>query len=238
MFINPINSIIITVHPKCITAAVDTVAKFTVTATGSNLTYQWQYLIPDGTVWVNTTLTGSKTDTLPVYTVAARDGFAYRCKIADNEGNTVYSAAAVLTVQPGMSIIVQPRDIAAIEDDIARFSVTASGDGLTYQWQHKAPNGTAWEDNLNFGSWTSALAVVATAGRDGYSYRCRVTDSAGNIRYTEPVMLTVTSLPFGPAEEWPVYRATVFEAEDCFPDWEVGGGREEIFQDLEDDFPF
>ena len=56
---------VITTQPVSVTAAPGTKAYFTVTATGTGLTYQWQYST-NGSTWYDTSLTGYNTPTLTV----------------------------------------------------------------------------------------------------------------------------------------------------------------------------
>ena len=62
--------------------------------------------------------------------------------------------------------------------------------GSAYQWQYKAPTGSAWANTTLTGNKTDTLTVAATAGRNGYSYRCRVTVDGAN-QYTEPIALVI-----------------------------------------------
>lgn len=89
----------VTSQPKNATADENANARFAVTASGLNLTYQWQYQAVGSTTWTNTTLTGAKTATLSVPATAGRNGCKYRCVVTDASGNVVNSTAATLTVK-------------------------------------------------------------------------------------------------------------------------------------------
>lgn len=65
-----------------------------------------------------------------------------------------------------------------------------TGEGLTYQWQW-SKNGSYWGTYNGTGSKTAEMSVVATAVRNGYYYRCIITDAEGNTVMTEAVQLTV-----------------------------------------------
>ena len=88
----------ITTQPKSVTAAVNSTANFTVVATGSSLTYQWQYSRDGGTTWANCTGTGSLAATMPVVAIQNRNGFRYRC-IVKSGSSQVTSNVAMLTVR-------------------------------------------------------------------------------------------------------------------------------------------
>ena len=71
--------------------------KFSVTATGAGLTYQWQY--DSGKGWTNSTASTAKAAALSVPVTAAKNGFKYRCIITDANGKTKTSSSATLTVK-------------------------------------------------------------------------------------------------------------------------------------------
>lgn len=75
-----------------------------------------------------------------------------------------------------VSIISHPEDQIALEGDSVCFTVDATGEGLTYQWQYSV-DGTNWHDLDSDGSDTKILTIVATTNRNGYMYRCEITDS-------------------------------------------------------------
>ncbi len=87
----------ITAQPQNVTAAAGTNADFTVTARGSGVTYQWQYLKPNGS-WTNCgSFNGYNTKTLTVPVTTARNGYKFRCLVTC-QGTTITSEAATLTV--------------------------------------------------------------------------------------------------------------------------------------------
>lgn len=95
-----------------------------------------------------------------------------------------------------ISITAQPKDISAQESANAIFSVTASGTGLTYQWQFLATGGNDakdWNNTSITGATTSTLTVQALSYLAGYQYRCVVTDSSGNTAISAPAVLTIAS---------------------------------------------
>ena len=88
----------ITGQPKNTSAAAGGTAKFTVTATGAGLKYQWQYQYP-GESWKNSGYASAKTAVLSVPALSKYNGLKYRCVVTDANGKTVTSSAATLTVR-------------------------------------------------------------------------------------------------------------------------------------------
>ncbi len=180
---------VVTSQPADVSAATGSTAKFTVKATGVSLTYQWQYKAAGGSNWLNCSMDGNKTVTLSVPVTTGRNGYQYRCKITDANGNVTYSTAAKLTVKT--VVTSQPADVSAAAGSTAKFTVKATGVGLTYQWQYKAAGGSNWLNCSMDGNKTVTLSVPVTTGRNGYQYRCKITDANGNVTYSTAATLTV-----------------------------------------------
>ena len=185
----------ITVQPESVTAQLNDTVKFSVTASGEGLTYQWQYRSPATATWKSTTLSGAKTATLKATATSARNGYQYRCVVTDADGMQVISNAVTLTVKTGPAITAQPESVTAKLNDTVTFSVTASGEGLTYQWQWRKNSTSAWATTTVSGNKTNTITVSATTTRNGYQYRCVVTDAAGVQTSSEVVTLTVKTGP-------------------------------------------
>ena len=87
-------SIEIISQPADVTVASGKEATFKVSAIGDGLTYKWQ-VSKNGTQWFNL---GSTSDTLKFTVTNTNNGSLYRCIITDENGNSVTSDAATLTV--------------------------------------------------------------------------------------------------------------------------------------------
>ncbi|MGM9942815.1 MAG: hypothetical protein ACI31Q_01855, partial [Erysipelotrichaceae bacterium] len=85
----------ITSQPTDQTVAVGERAVFTVVASGTDLTYQWQISVDGGTTWKSFANT---TDTFSITAKAAYNGYMYRCIVTDANGNSVTSDGAKLIV--------------------------------------------------------------------------------------------------------------------------------------------
>ena len=171
-------SSIIKIQPKNIFIMGSEYATFNVVTEGNNFTYQWQYKGPTSD-WENSTSTGYDTDTITVQGVTGktnRNGYQYRCVITDANGNQVISDPATLTVAEELKITTQPKDYTGMVNSIAKFTVIASGDGLTYQWQYSDDNGATWlASSLKSATYSAKL----TAEKNNRMVRCVVTDQYG-----------------------------------------------------------
>ncbi|MBO4676459.1 MAG: hypothetical protein J5633_02815 [Oscillospiraceae bacterium] len=182
---------VITTQPKAQTAAAGETATFKVVASGTGLTYQWQYKTASSSTWKD-----KSGATKASYTVTAKEsynGIQYRC-VVSNAGGSVTSSAATLTVTSAVSkpeITTQPKAQTAAAGETATFKVVASGTGLTYQWQYSTDYGKTWHDKA--GSTKATHTVTVKASYNGYLYRCKVTNSAGTVTSSK-VRLTVSGV--------------------------------------------
>ena len=168
---------VIQTQPSPVTAAAGKDAVFTVKASGSGLSYQWQYRTSSSGSWQNATATGNKTAKLTVPGTVGRNGYQYRCQVK-NAGGTTNSTAVTLKIRPG--ITVQPAGQTVAAGKNAVFSVTAQGPGtLTYQWQYRTSSTGSWQNATATGNKTAKMTVPGTVGRNGYQYRCQVKNANG-----------------------------------------------------------
>jgi len=146
---------------------------FSVAAFGTGLTYQWQ--VNTGTGFTNVMNTGvySGATTATLNITAATEimtGYIYQCIVNGTCAPSAISNSATLTVNtpPAISQIPLPQQICLGNN--ATFTISATGTGLTYQWQEWA--GSAFNNITNGGVYgeatTSILTLSATpAGRSG-----------------------------------------------------------------------
>jgi len=166
-------------------------AVFTVGATGDGLTYQWYWRRNASYEWGIAGFTGAKTASMQVPVIAARNGFQYRCEVKDTYGNVVYSNPATLYYGSKATITKQPVNIKIAAGKTATFSLTAAGDGLTYQWYWRKNSSSEWGVCGFTGARTAAMQVPAIAARNGYQYQCVVKDKYGNSVTSSAVTFTV-----------------------------------------------
>lgn len=93
-----VNAFMITVQPHDFYGTVGENAIFKVEATGTGLTYKWQYKKAGTGIWRVAKDDGYNTSTLNVQITKARNGQKYRCIITDENKNSLTSNEAVLQV--------------------------------------------------------------------------------------------------------------------------------------------
>jgi len=183
----------ITTQPASANLLTGKTAKFTVKASGTSLKYQWQYRSSVRAAWKNASDTGNKTATVSIRATAARNGYQYRCQITDKYGNVIYSNAATLKTVT-LKVTGQPGNKFLPAGKTAKFTVKVSGTGLKYQWQYRTSAKGSWKNASGTGNKKATLSVAATAARNGYQYRCKITDQYGNVIYSNVATLKIVTL--------------------------------------------
>ncbi|MBR4691140.1 MAG: leucine-rich repeat protein, partial [Oscillospiraceae bacterium] len=113
-------------------------ATFTAIATGEGLTYQWWVKKPSATKFSKSSITG---DTYAVELTAERNGNQVYCVVTDAFGNTVQTNTVSMIIGSPLSV-AELTDYTGPENSTATFTVSAEGEGLTYQWYVKKPSAT------------------------------------------------------------------------------------------------
>ncbi len=175
-------------QPADVIAEAGTTAKFSVTAVGAGLTYQWQFSDDGGKTWINGTV---KTATYGTGATAARHGRMVRCVVTDKDGQSVVSKPAVLYISGILKITTQPRDVFCEAGDSARFEISAAGTDLRYQWQFSDNEGETW---TNSSSVYAVYTTSASAPRHGRMIRCIVSDASGSSVTSEPARIIIESM--------------------------------------------
>lgn len=178
---------IITQQPASVTAGEDKTVSFTVVAEDAT-SYRWQVKTSETASWKNSSYNTSTQPTLSIKALASRDGYQYRCKVT-NDAGSVYSNAVTLTIKEKPVITQQPVSVTACEGKVVSFTVEEEG-AINYRWQLKYPGTDSWINTSYDTSKHQTLSIKALASRDGYQYRCKVTNSYGSV-YTNAVSLTV-----------------------------------------------
>lgn len=190
----------ITTQPADVEACFNTNTSFSVAASGSQLSYQWQ-VSTDGDNYSN--IPGAKSATLQLNNVSiALNGNKYRVVITGS-CSTETSDAATLTVADKAVITTQPKSHTICEGGAATLSATVTGLNLSYQWQVSTDDGTSFA-NVN-GAVTPTLNLnSAIATMNGYQYRLMISGGCGPDIFTDIVTLTVRMLPVLTANPSPV----------------------------------
>jgi PKD repeat protein len=169
---------------------------FAVTATGTDLTYQWYVnegsgfiALADGGVYF-----GATGATLSIFGgTRLMTGYIYHA-VVTGCASSVTSGDATLTVNTVPEIVTQPSDSTICLGANATFSVTATGTAITYKWQMNNV------DIVNGGSFSGATTNTLTitgagATLNGKIFRVIVSGTCGVPVYSNMAVLRVNTPP-------------------------------------------
>ena len=111
------------------------------------------------------------------------------CRTTGATGNTVYAAAGAANVS--LKITAQPSPVTAKDGAPVTFTVKASGEGLTYQWQLSDDQGKSWRNSK---ATTAAYSTTLSTANSGRYLRCIVSDKYGNSLKSNAAYMKITSL--------------------------------------------
>lgn len=192
-----------------------------VVATGTGLTYKWQYYTGSGTYAdlsngaqaattfkLGGTYAGVNTATLTASgltnnTASATDPAGYRVIVTDGSSCSTISAFAAVRIYSTPSISTQPTNVSkcagASGNVTFTVGVTSPPAGLTYQWQVNSGTGfiNVTNDGVYSGTTTTTLTIAQsgiTTALAGYKYRCVVGTCTPSVLSSEAT-LTVETPP-------------------------------------------
>ena len=194
-------------QPESIAVDSGETVQFKVDVQGDVVSCKWEYR--KLYKWFNTAMTGYNTDTLTVDATGARNGYGYRCIITFADGTVLVSEEAKLTVKTYMNITYHPNNQVVVLGYKGQFTVAAEGEGIKYQWQYCRPDSEKWIDTAMEGCTKATVMIETTTARDGYRYRCKITDVTGNVVYSEVATMQVLSFTAHPTETFAAAGDTV-----------------------------
>ncbi len=171
----------ITSEPENTTACEGEKGTFCVSATGSGLSYQWQWS-SDGS-----SLGGHASESTATQRclTTSNDFYYFRVRVRNSGGCEVFSNWVKLT-RANPSITSQPENTTACEGEKGTFCVSATGSGLSYQWQWSS-DGSSLGGNA---SESTATQRCLKTSNDFYYFRVRVRNSGGCEVFSNWVKLT------------------------------------------------
>ncbi len=198
----------VTSAPSSVTICEGSNTSFTITATGTNLQYQWQIDNGSGTfsnissAGSNPTYSGFNSATLSLSGVPnTHDGYLFRCVVTGKCNPSANSNAAKLNINRIPRITTQPSSVTTCEGTNTSFSINASGAGLQYQWQINSGSGftsiTTSGTNPSYQNFTtSSLSLNSVvSGNNGLTYRCIISGTCSPVATSNSTTLTVTTKP-------------------------------------------
>jgi len=155
-----------------------TSATFAVTATGQNLTYQWESRDNASAAWQPVS-SGGTTAQLSVPSGLLSNGRQFRVGVSSSTcPAVVYSNAATLTLKSPLTFTQQPTDMSICPTGTARFSVGVNNGGggtVTIRWEYSDGNGWLAASGTGFsGNTTGNFYVSGSQLVNGRRFRAVV----------------------------------------------------------------
>ncbi|WP_333820871.1 hypothetical protein, partial [Ohtaekwangia sp.] len=184
----------ISTHPSPQTQCEGSNVSFSVTASGTGVTYQWQVDAGSGF----TDVSGAVSSTLALTSVtSAMNGNQYRVIVSGTCTPSVTSNPATLTVQEYPEITGQPSNSIICENTSTSFTVNPGvTTSPTYQWQVSTNGGSSFSDVSNGGVYSGATTATlsltnAPLTYNGYLYKVIVDGTCGTPVTSNAALLTV-----------------------------------------------
>jgi photosystem II stability/assembly factor-like uncharacterized protein len=188
----------IVVEPDAQLRMVGDSATFSVTATGTELSYRWQRS-PDGIQWAD--VEGGNGASLSVGLLSeSENGHFFRVAVHNTLGQVVRRAVR-LTVMPlpvAPWFTAEPSDTSAVVGHAARFAASATGTPApTLQWRvMRDPASGVWED-IPGQTGPEVIFTPTTLQDDGSLFAVAATNGSGTVQSAHAV-LRVTPAPAAP----------------------------------------
>ena len=173
----------ITTQPKNTAAPEGSTAKVTIKANGDGLEYQWYIKNADKDKFSKSSVTSA---TYSCKMNEKSDGRQVYCVVTDQYGNSVKSKTVTIYMGNPAKITSQPQNTAAPEGKVAKATVKATGDGITYTWYIKNPGKSSFSKSSVTSATYSCKMSEKTDGRQAY---CVITDKYGTSVKTKTVTL-------------------------------------------------
>lgn len=185
--------------PENVIACAGSNAIFNVSVGGTNLSYKWQVNNGSGFVDINNggVYSNATTPSLQISGLTtAMNGYVYRCAIFGCNG-TLNSNVATLQIA-NVVILSQPVNQSVCVGSNAQYLISASGIGLTYQWQQYFLSGATVDlvnNSIYNGVNTATLSITGvTTNMNSNYYRCSITSYCSAIT-TNSISLGVYASP-------------------------------------------
>lgn len=182
-------------QPKKSNTPVGETVTVTVKAQGEKVSYRWYEKLPGKKSFQKTSVTTASYSWKAAKKTSGRQVY---CVIVDAYGNQVKTKTVTLTCFVPLKITKQPTHVGVKAGKISKTTVTATGEGLKYQWYYKNPKDKKFKKSSIKSKTYSWTMKTKYSGRQTY---CIITDTYGNqvktnvVTHKIPTKLKVTKQP-------------------------------------------
>ncbi|NBX79053.1 MAG: hypothetical protein EBQ94_01530 [Flavobacteriales bacterium] len=170
---------------------------FSVSATGSGLTYQWQVSTNGGSTWASAPGTSTSSSYVISTLTNSLDQNKYRVIVSGSSPCTAVTSNAVTLSVTGVSIGSSASTVCANSNVTLTATSTSSSPSFTYSWSSTSGSGASTPITTNpavitptvAGSYTYTLTATATSGG------CVITSTQGVTVNPQPAITSATATP-------------------------------------------
>jgi len=194
-------------QPSALTITEGGIANFTVVATGSSLSFQWQESTNSGSHFSNISngggYNGERSPTLVINPATyIMNNYIYRVQVSGSSGAAVSSNASLIVTTNAPTVGANPSPATVMEGDSVSFSSWSNGWLTSHKWQVSSNGGITFDNIANGGIYSGAGSPTltispASLGMNGYLYRL-VFYGPGGSAVTSSAALTVNAAPSTP----------------------------------------
>lgn len=166
----------INTQPTSQTICENQALNLSVSATGSNLSYQWTLN--------GTNIAGATSATYSVASASAAQAGSYQV-VVSNACGSISSNAVNVSLNAAPAISTQPQSVTICAGQPLTLSVNAIGNNLTYQWRRNGVNIA--------GATASTYTVASSTSANAGTYTVVITNSCGNVTSTSVTVTVNTS---------------------------------------------
>ena len=178
------NTLKIVTHPMNKSAKNGDTVKLSLKAEGKGLSYQWYYKKKGALLWSK--WSGKTKSSVSFKMSDAWNNAQFKCTVKNSSGKSITSKAVKVTM---FQIVTQPKKQSVKKNKTAKFTITASGINVKYQWYYKKSSASSWTKWT--GKTSSSVSLKATNTWNGAKFYCLVTDDSGSSIKSSSAKLTV-----------------------------------------------
>lgn len=189
----------ITNSPANQTVCTGSNTSFSVIATGTGISYQWQVNTGSGFANISNggVYSGATSATLTITgATVTLTGYQYRCVVTGTCTPAANSSSATLTVHAPVTVTASPANTEVCSGSNASFTVAGNSvPAIIYQWEVSTNGGSTWTAITGANSATYTISGVI-AVMNNNQYRCQLSNATCTTpAVSNPAILTVRQLP-------------------------------------------
>ena len=180
---------VVSLSPQCVAAKTGEIMRFSVSAPGIGLRYQWYLKQRNMTMWIP--LKGHSEENIFLKALPEFSGGEILCVITDSFGRRIASQPAAITVNDKINITRQPKDTTFDSGEQITIPAATEAIDARFQWYGDKGDGFGWKKLA--GQQSRKLSAVADSSWNGMKVRCMITADGCPPVFSQTAVITVDS---------------------------------------------